>query len=50
MLRSDARRDWVRIALTPFAMVKSKIDLGYVAGSVYRDVLGFADYVLAENK
>lgn len=50
VLRSGARRDWVRIATTPVAMVKSKIDLGYVAGSVFWDLLGFADYVLAEKR
>jgi hypothetical protein len=42
--------DRVRIAATPVAVVKSKIDLGYVAGSVFWDLLGFADYVLAEKR
>lgn len=50
VVRSGARRDWARIVLTPLAMVKSKIDLGYVAGSVFWDLLGFADYVLAEKQ
>jgi SAM-dependent methyltransferase len=50
VLRSGARRDWLRIATMPVAMVKSKIDLGYVAGSVFWDLLGFADFVLAEKQ
>jgi hypothetical protein len=50
VLRSGARRDWARILAMPAAAVKSKIDLGYVAGSVFWDLLGFADYVLAEKR
>jgi 2-polyprenyl-3-methyl-5-hydroxy-6-metoxy-1,4-benzoquinol methylase len=49
VLRSGRRRDWLRIITMPAAMVKSKLDLGYVAGSVFWDLLGFAEYVLAEK-
>jgi hypothetical protein len=49
IIRSGVRRDWLRIVTLPAAMVRSKIKLGYVAGSVFWDLLGFADCVFAEK-
>lgn len=49
VLGSGTRRDWLRIATMPLSMVKSKIELGYVAGGVFWDLLGFAEFVLAEK-
>lgn len=50
ILSSGVRRDWVRIVLLPLFMVSSKIKLGYVSGSVFGDLVGFADYVFAEKQ
>lgn len=50
ILRAGVRRDWIKILLLPLAMIKSKIKLGYVAGGVFWDLLGFAEYVYAEKR
>jgi len=50
VLRSGIRRDWFRVILTPVKIVYSKIKLGYVDGSVFWDVLGFAEYIFAEKQ
>lgn len=49
ILKSGIRRDWVRILLMPLWIISSKIKLGYIAGGVFWDILGFADYVFAEK-
>jgi hypothetical protein len=43
------RRDWIKVFLTPVNILKSKLELGYVTGSVFWDLLGFADYVFARK-
>ena len=45
--QAGTRRDWRAIALMPLRALKSKRDHGYVGGSVFWDLLGFADYVIA---
>ncbi|MGC8594436.1 MAG: methyltransferase domain-containing protein [Candidatus Kryptoniota bacterium] len=50
ILSAGTRRDWVRIVLLPLLMASSKIKLGYVTGSVFWDMLGFAEYVFAEKQ
>jgi len=50
ILRSGVRRDWIRILLLPLLMIKSKVKLGYVAGGVFWDILGFADFVYAKKR
>lgn len=49
IISSGVRRDWIKVLLTPANMIKSKIELGYVTGSVFWDLLGFADYVFAKK-
>lgn len=50
ILKSGVRRDWIRVFLMPALMLNSKISLGYVAGGVFWDLLGFAEFVYAEKK
>jgi SAM-dependent methyltransferase len=49
VVRAGTRRDWRGIALLPLRALKSRRDLGYVAGSVFWDLLGFSDHVVAEK-
>lgn len=50
ILQSGVRRDWVRILMMPALMVSSKLKLGYIAGGVFWDLLGFAEFIYAEKK
>lgn len=47
ILKGGIRRNIVNILLTPYNIVRSKRTKGFVAGSVFWDVLGFCQYVLA---
>ncbi len=49
VLKSGVRRDWLRVLLTPVKIVFTKITQGYVPGSVFWDILGFADFVFARK-
>jgi hypothetical protein len=49
ILKAGKRRDRTRILLLPFWMIHAKIRHGYIPGSVFWDLLGFADYVFAEK-
>jgi SAM-dependent methyltransferase len=49
VLISGTRRDWIRVLLTPARIVWSKITLGYVSAVVFWDILGFAEFLIAER-
>jgi ubiquinone/menaquinone biosynthesis C-methylase UbiE len=49
IISAGVRRDWLKVLLTPANMIKSKIELGYIAGGVFWDLLGFADFVFARK-
>lgn len=49
IIKSGVRRDWQRILLLPLFIVYSKITRGYVEGSVFWDLLGFAEFVAARK-
>lgn len=49
-LKGRKRRDLQNILLIPIKLVHNKIKYGYVMGSVFWDLLGFAEYVLARKK
>jgi hypothetical protein len=46
---SGTRRDAFRIAVTPVRVVTSLVRQGWVSGSVFWDLLGFADRIVAEK-
>ena len=47
ILKGGTRRDIINVLLTPYNMMKSKTKKGFVAGSVFWDLLGFSQFVLA---
>ncbi len=49
IVEAGTRRDARAIALLPLRALKSKLDHGYVAGGVFWDLLGFAEYVIAHK-
>lgn len=49
-LKSGTRRDFQNILLIPIKLIHNKIKYGYVMGSVFWDLLGFAEFVLAKKK
>ena len=49
IVRSGVKRDFLRILGIPYMIIKSLITLGYVRGSVFWDILGFAEYILAQK-
>lgn len=49
-LKGGTRRDIQNIFLIPVKLVHNKIKYGYVMGSVFWDLLGFAEFVLAKKK
>jgi SAM-dependent methyltransferase len=49
VVRSGARRDPVRAALTPLLALHAKRTYGFVPGGVLWDLFGFADLVVAEK-
>lgn len=49
-LKGGTRRDFQNIALIPIKLIHNKLKYGYVMGSVFWDLLGFAEYVLAKKK
>lgn len=50
VLKSGTRRDWMRILILPFHIIYSKKKFGYVSGSVFWDLLGFADFIYAQRR
>lgn len=49
IIRYGVKRDVLRIIGIPFMIIKSIIQLGYIRGSVFWDLLGFANYILAKR-
>lgn len=49
IVRSGTRRDAFRIAVTPLRVAVSLLRRGWVPGSAFWDLLGFADQVIAER-
>jgi len=49
VVRSGTRRDLVRAALTPVRAITARAEHGFVPGGVFWDLLGFAEYVIAEK-
>jgi len=50
IVKSGTKRDWFRLLITPLKMIHSKLQTGYVQGSVFWDLLGFAEFIYAERK
>ncbi len=50
IIKSGTKRDFTRIVGIPFMIAKSLIVLKYIRGSVFWDLLGFAEFILAERK
>ena len=50
IIKSGVKRDLMRIIGLPFMIIKSYATLGYLRGSVFWDLLGFAEYILAEKR
>lgn len=50
IIRSGIKRDFTRIIGIPYMIIKSYFKLGYLRGSVFWDLLGFAEYILAKKK
>lgn len=48
-IRGGTKRDFWRTFLTLPAILYSKKKYGYVSGSVFWDLLGFAEYVFAKK-
>ncbi|MBI5171206.1 MAG: methyltransferase domain-containing protein [Candidatus Eisenbacteria bacterium] len=49
IVRSGVRRDLFRLAMTPVRVAVSFVRHGWVPGSAFWDLLGFADRILAEK-
>ena len=49
ILRSGIKRDFFRIIGLPYMIVKSIFLHGYIRGSVFWDLLGFAEYIVARR-
>ncbi len=49
-LKGGTRRDLQTIFLLPIKLIHNKIKYGYVMGSVFWDLLGFAEFVFAKRK
>ncbi len=49
IVKSGVRRDWIRVILLPLHIVYSKLKFGYVPGSVFWDLFGFADFIYAQR-
>ncbi len=49
IIKRGVKRDKLRIIGLPFMIIKSKLQLGYIRGSTFWDILGFANYILAQK-
>jgi SAM-dependent methyltransferase len=49
IVSAGTRRDWDKIVAMPLRMISTRMKMGYVPGSVYWDLMGFAEYVYAEK-
>ncbi len=50
IIKSGTKRDVSRIVGIPFMILKSLVTLKYVRGSVFWDLLGFAEFILGEKE
>lgn len=50
ILSFGTRRDWRNIILLPVKVFHNIVKYGYVMGSVYWDIYGFAEYVWAQKR
>lgn len=49
IIKGGTRRDWMLILLTPIRALFDLVRYGYVNGSVFWDITGFANYVVAQK-
>ncbi len=49
VLKGGTRRHWPVILFFPFALVHQTLKYGYVPGGVFWDLLGFAEFVVAQK-
>lgn len=49
VIRGGRRRDWSKILLLPFFLVRSAMHRDGIQASVFWDLLGFADYIYAKK-
>lgn len=49
VVRAGTRRHWPVILLFPFALMHQTLKYGYVPGGVFWDLLGFAEFVVAQK-
>jgi SAM-dependent methyltransferase len=49
-LKGGTRRDIQNILMIPIKIIHNKLKYGYVMGSIFWDLLGFAEFVLARKK
>ena len=50
IIESGTRRSKKRIFFLPIYLLGSLINLGYISGHIFWDILGFANYVIAQKK
>lgn len=49
IIESGTRRSKKRIFLLPMYLLGSLINLGYISGHIFWDILGFANYIIAQK-
>lgn len=50
IIESGTRRSKKRIFFLPMYLLGSLINLGYISGHIFWDILGFANYIIAQKK
>lgn len=49
IIKSGRKKDYLRIIALPYMIIKSLIKYRYIRGSIFWDVLGFAEYIFAKK-